>query len=200
MAARPKGGRDKRVCVAQIGAAHGLKGEVRLRSFTEEPGAVGNYGPLEIEDGARIVEIENLRLVKDHFVAKFSGLDDRNAAEALRNVKLYVPRDRLPETENNIFYHADLIGLTAVTTKDEELGQLIAIQNFGAGDILEIRLRDGTTTMLPFTEAVVPAIDLADGKIVIDPPEGALANEEGPPPPLRGRSAAEAKRGRPGGG
>ena len=184
MVTRPDGGREQRVCVAQIGAAHGLKGEVRLWSFTEEPSAVSRYGALETEDGARSIEIERLRAAKDHFVAKLSGVDNRDAAESLRNVKLFVPRERLPAIDDGTFYHADLIGLAVITTKGEELGQLIAIQNFGAGDILEIRLRDGSTLMLPFTETAVPKIDIDAGRIVVDPPESALA--ESLPPSKEG--------------
>lgn len=174
MAARPKSGRENRVCVAQIGAAHGLKGEVRLWSFTEDPLAVGTYGPLESEDGARQFEIEALRPAKDHFVAKFSGVNDRAAAEILRNVELYVPRERLPATDDGTFYHADLIGLSAVTRSGEALGEVIAVHGFGAGDILEVRLADGATLMLPFTEQVVPEIDIAAGRILVDPPEDAV--------------------------
>ena len=174
MSARPDGVRDKRVCVAQIGAAHGLKGEVRLFSFTQEPLAIASYGALESEDGARKFEIEDLRQAKDHFVAKLRGVSDRDAAELLRNVKLYVPRERLPEPdEAGSFYHSDLIGLAVVNTTGDEIGELIAIHNFGAGDVLEVKLNDGSTTMLPFNEAAVPDIDLVNGRIVVDPPADA---------------------------
>ena len=116
MVARPKSGRDARVCVAQIGAAHGLKGKVRLRSFTQEPTDFATYGPLETEDGSRKLEVEETRFAKDHFVAKFEGVDDRNAAEALRNINLYVAREKLPAVaEDDTFYHADLSALSAVT-------------------------------------------------------------------------------------
>lgn len=171
MVTRPDGGRVRRVCVAQIGAAHGLKGEVRLWSFTEEPEAVSRYGPLETEDGARRLEIESLRATKDYFVAKLRGIDDRNAAETLRNVKLYAPRDLLPKTEGDTFYHADLIGLTAVDADGAKIGDVIAVQNFGAGDIIEVRRADQSTVMFPFTETVVPQIDIAAGRMVIVPPE-----------------------------
>ncbi|MBZ0140544.1 MAG: ribosome maturation factor RimM [Pseudorhodoplanes sp.] len=164
-------GESKRVCVAQIGAAHGLKGEVRLWSFTERPDAVAQYGALQSEDGARAFEIESLRPAKDHFIVRFRGLNDRAAADALRNLKLYVPRARLPAPEDDAtFYHADLIGLEAATAGGELKGEVIAVQNFGAGDILEIRLAGGKTAMLPFNETAVPTVDLAGGRIVIDPP------------------------------
>jgi len=163
--------KDTRICVAQIGAAHGLKGEVRLWSFTEDPAAVAQYGALETEDGSRRLEIANLRDAKDCFIARLRGVDDRNAAEALRNTKLYIERDRLPETEDDdTFYHADLIGLAAFDRKGAKIGEVIAVQNFGAGDIIEVRRADNSTVMFPFTEEVVPDIDLAAGRMIIVPP------------------------------
>jgi len=159
-----------RICVAQIGAAHGTRGEVRLRSFTEDPTAVAGYGPLESEDGARRFTIEALRPAKDHFVARLSGVGDRDAAEALTNVRLYVPRDRLPPVEDDdTYYHADLVGLAAVTPDGAPLGTVSAILNFGAGDIVEIAREGLTPLMVPFTEASVPSVDIAAGRIVVVP-------------------------------
>jgi 16S rRNA processing protein RimM len=179
MAPRPTSGRETRVCVAQIGAAHGLKGEVRLWSFTQDPAAVARYGLLESEDGARRFEIMQMRAAKDHFIARLAGVDERNAAEALRNVKLYVPRERLPDPDDGEFYHADLIGLAVATVTGEALGEVVAVHNFGAGDILEVRPAAGRDTiMLPFTDAAVPQIDLAAGKIVVDPPREVVADED----------------------
>jgi 16S rRNA processing protein RimM len=162
-----------RVLVAQIGAAHGLRGEVRLRSFTAEPMAVKEYGALESEDGAHAFTIEALRPAKDVLIARLAGVTDRDAAEQLRNVKLYVPRARLPEPETDEFYHADLIGLAAVATDGRELGTVVALQNFGAGDLIEMKRLDGATELLPFTKAVVPEVDVAGGRIVVDWPESA---------------------------
>jgi len=166
-----------RVCVGQIGAPHGVSGEVRLRSFTAEPGAIAGYGPLETEDG-RILKIESLRPAKNHFVAALSGIGDRDAAEKLTNLKLYVPRDRLPElVETDEFYHADLIGLAVVNKAGEQLGTVLAIHNFGAGDLIEVRLDDGgKTEMIAFNEHNVPSVDIAAGRIVIEP--SPLAGEE----------------------
>jgi 16S rRNA processing protein RimM len=179
MAARPKDGRERRVCVAQIGAAHGLKGEVRLRSYTQEPSDFTAYGALETEDGSRKLTAGTARFAKDHFVVKFEGIDDRNAAEALRNVNLYVARETLPAVdEDDTFYCADLIGLAAVTRDKSAFGEVIAVQNYGAGDILEIRRGDGSTFLLPFTEAAVPEIDMAGGTIVVDPPRDAPDSEK----------------------
>ena len=161
----------ERICVAQIGAAHGLRGEVRLRSFTEDPMAITAYGPLESEDGTRRFEVEDLRPAKDHFVARLSGVDDRDAAERLTNVKLYVPRDRLPPVEEEeTYYHADLIGLVAVTPDGAALGTVTAILNFGAGDVVEIKpAGGGEPLMVPFTDAAVPLVDIAAGRIVVRP-------------------------------
>ncbi len=159
------------VCLGQIGAAHGVRGEVRLRSFTADPAAIANYGPLETEDG-RVFEIKSLRPAKDHFVASLAGIADRNAAERLANTKLYVPRDRLPEpNEADEFYHADLIGLTAVDRAGRKLGTVIAVHNFGAGDLIEMKPdAGGKTELLPFDAAHVPAVDVSAGRIVVDPP------------------------------
>jgi 16S rRNA processing protein RimM len=162
----------ERIRVARIGAAHGIRGEVKLWSFTQEPAAVADYGPLETQDGARRFEIESLRAAKDHFVARLAGVETRAAAEALRNLDLYVPRERLPAiAEPDTFYHADLVGLAAVTADDSVLGTVKALHNFGAGDIIEIvPAAGGETLMLPFTAEVVPKVDLAARKIVVVPP------------------------------
>jgi 16S rRNA processing protein RimM len=161
-----------RICLGQIGAAHGVRGEVRLRSFTAEPEALGRYGPLETEDG-RVVQIESLRRAKDHFVASLKGISDRGAAERLTNVKLYVPRERLPAPDApDEFYHADLVGLEVVDRAGQKLGAVIAVHNFGAGDLIEVRPIDGNITqLLPFDEATVPVVDLAAGRLVVVEPE-----------------------------
>jgi 16S rRNA processing protein RimM len=160
-----------RICVAQIGAAHGIRGEVRLRSFTADPMAIAAYGPLESEDGTQRFTIEALRPAKDHFVARLSGVADRAAAEKLTNAKLYVPRERLPPVEDEeTYYHADLIGLAAVTPDGTSLGTVTAIHNFGAGDIVEINPGNGGETMMvPFTDTTVPKIDLAAGRMIVVP-------------------------------
>jgi 16S rRNA processing protein RimM len=163
----------ERICVAQIGAAHGTRGEVRLKSFTADPMAVKDYGALESEDGTATFRIEALRPAKSHLVAQLAGIRDRTAAERLANTKLFVPRDRLPAPEADEFYHADLVGLVAVSTDGRQLGTVVAVHDFGAGNILELRhesKRD--TVMLPFTSATVPVVDIAGGRIVVDPPDG----------------------------
>ena len=161
-----------RICVAQIGAAHGVRGEVKLRSFTEEPEAFTSYGPLESEDGTRRFEIETLRPSNDHFVARIAGVTDRNAAERLTNLKLYVSRDQLPPVEDDdTFYYSDLIGLAAMNPDGVTLGTVKAVLNFGAGDIVEITPTDGgASLMVPFTVEAVPTVDIQGKRIVVVPP------------------------------
>ena len=160
-----------RVCVAQIGGAHGIRGEVKLKSFTADPMAVKDYGPLTSEDGATSFEIAALRPAKGHLVARFHGVSDRAAAERLAHLRLFVPRERLPPPAPDEFYHVDLIGLAAVTADGTEVGTVVAVHDFGAGDILELRPRaGGATIMLPFTDAFVPVVDLAAGRITVAPP------------------------------
>ena len=163
---------DRRVCVARIGAAHGVRGDVKLWPFTAEPLAIADYGALETEDGKSSFEIETLRPAKDFLVAHLKGVADRDAAEKLRNTDLYIPRERLPETEQDEFYIADLVGLSAVNREGAELGTVVAVHNFGAGDLLELRVTGARdTVMMAFTEATVPEIDIAAGRIVIDLPQ-----------------------------
>lgn len=160
----------RQVCVARIGAPHGVRGAVRLWSFTADPFAVTDYGPLLTKDGARQFEIASAREAKSHLVVTLKGVTTRDEAERLNGVELYVARDKLPPTEDDEYYHADLIGLAAVTTAGEPLGKVVAIHNFGAGDIIEIAPPSGPTLLLPFTNAVVPTVDLASGQVVIEPP------------------------------
>jgi 16S rRNA processing protein RimM len=162
----------ERICVAQIGGAHGIRGEVKLKSFTADPMAVKDYGPLMSEDGSTTFEIEALRPAKGHLVARLRGVEDRDAAERLAQLRLFVPRERLPPPAADEFYYVDLIGLVAVTADGTEVGTVVAVHDFGAGDILELRPRaGGATIMLPFTDAFVPAVDVAAGRVTVVPPE-----------------------------
>jgi 16S rRNA processing protein RimM len=158
------------ICVARIGAAHGVRGAVKLWTFTENPFAVKDYGPLSTKDGARHFELASAREAKDHLIVTFKGVATRDEAERLNGVELYIPRDRLPATEDDEYYHADLIGLDAITSTNEPLGRVVAIHNFGAGDIIEIAPPSGTTILLPFSNAVVPTVDIAGGRVVIELP------------------------------
>ena len=155
------------ICIARIGAAHGVRGEVRLWTFTEDPLAVTHYGPLSTKDGARQFEVTHAREARDHLVATLKGVTTREDAERLNGLELYVAREKLPATDNDEYYHADLIGLAAITTADAPLGRVIAIHNFGAGNIIEIAPLQGSTLLLPFTNAVVPSVDLAAGRVVM---------------------------------
>ncbi len=156
-----------RICLGQIGAPHGVCGQVRLRSFTSDPEAIAAYGSLQTENG-RILQLESLRRAKDHFVAAFAGICDRDAAEQLANAKLYVPRERLPQlAEPDEYYHADLIGLAAINREGRRLGSVVAVHNFGAGDLIEVGLDAGQTEMLPFDTLHVPDVDVGAGRIVI---------------------------------
>ena len=159
------------VCVARIGAAHGVRGAVKLWTFTDDPFAVTRYGPLSTKDGARSFEVANAREAKGFLVATLKGVTTRNDAERLNGLELYVAREKLPVTDDDEYYHADLIGLAAETTAGEPLGKVIAIHNFGAGDIIEIALASGPTMLLPFSNAVVPTVDLGGGRVLIELPE-----------------------------
>lgn len=170
----------ERVIVAKIGAAHGVRGEVKLWPFTQDPMAVAEYGPLETKDGARSFEIETVRAAGNHLVARLKGVGDRDAAQALTNTELYVPRDRLPAIdEGDTYYHSDLIGLDAVNEAGTQIGTIHAVHDFGAGAVLEILpLGSGDTLMLPFTDATVPKVDLAAKQVVVVPPAEIEAREE----------------------
>ena len=159
------------ICVARIGAAHGVRGAVKLWTFTEDPLAVMRYGPLVTKDGARSFEVATAREAKGHLVATLKGIATREEAERLNGLELYVAREKLPATDENEYYHADLIGLAAVSAANEPLGRVTAIHNFGAGDIIEIAPPHGATMLLPFTNAVVPTVDLANGRVVVEMPD-----------------------------
>ena len=183
--------RSGKVRVARIGAAHGVRGEVKLWPFTQDPLAVAGYGPLETEDGTLRFTIEALRPAKDFLVARIAGVSDREAAEKLTNLELFVPRDRLPPIEEaDTFYHADLVGLAAVTTQGEAFGIVSAVHNFGAGDIIEIQpAAGGAPLMLSFTEAAVPKVDLKGKQMVVVPPISTSI------PPLKGEGRRRSRRG-----
>jgi 16S rRNA processing protein RimM len=172
-----------RICVARIGAAHGTAGEVRLWPFTARAEAVAAYGPLQTADGTRAFEIEAIRPGRDFLVARLKGVTDRAAAERLRNTDLYAPRERLPGLEADEFYHADLIGLCAEDKTGRAIGVVVAVHNFGAGDILEIApAAGGETAMVPFSTAAVPSVELAARRIVLEIADGLVAPEEAAAP------------------
>ena len=162
------------VLLGEIGAAQGLKGEVRLRSYTAEPAAIGRYGALYDEQG-RAIEIESLRVTPKALIARIKGVTTREAAEALNRTKLYVDRARLPAREEEEWYHADLVGLEAVDRGGERIGIVVAVHNFGAGDLIEVKPdKGGATVLVPFTRDAVPEVDVEGGRLVLTPPEGLL--------------------------
>lgn len=161
---------DDLLLLGEIGAAQGLKGEVRLHSYTQEPGAIAEYGPLEDEAG-RAVEIESVRATPKGLVARIKGVTTREGAEALTRTKLYIARARLPERGEEEWYHADLIGLAAYAPDGAALGKVAAVHNFGAGDLIEIAPPEGATVLVPFTNEAVPEVDVEGGRLTVVLPE-----------------------------
>lgn len=167
--------RGERIVLGVVTGAHGVRGEVKLRSFTEDPEAIAGYGPLERSDGGPPVRLSRLRPGKGGLIAAIEGIGDRTAAQVLQGVELWVPRARLPEPEMGQFYHVDLVGLAVERPDGSRIGEVVGVSNYGAGDLLEVRLSDGDrTAFLPFTDAVCRLVEPAAGRIVADPPEGLL--------------------------
>lgn len=177
----------RRICLGVVTGAHGVRGAVKLKSFAQHPEDVARYGPLEDESGAAHYAVRVVGEAKGSLIARLSGVADRDRAEALRGARLYLPREALPPTESDEYYHADLIGLAAVDRDGNRLGTVHAVHDFGAGDTLEIVRPQGQPVMVPFTRAAVPAVELGAGRIVVDVPEGLAA-----PLPRRLREQAPA--------
>lgn len=174
------------VQMAVIGAAHGIKGELRVKTFTGDPLALADYGLLYTKDG-RSLEITDIRPANNMVVVRFKGVNDRNAAEALTNVELFVERSALPDdADDGEFYHTDLMGLAVRDETGATVGKVIAVQNFGGGDILDIHYQGRNGVLIPFTEAAVPVVDIAGGFVGIDTVAAGLVDSEddelGPPP------------------
>lgn len=164
--------RDRMILLGEIGAAHGIRGEVRLRSYTTEPAAIAQYGPLTDKSGSNVFVISAIRNTAKGLIARIAGVNDRTAAEQLRNTELYVPRSRLPEPESGTYYYEDLMGLAVVSPDGAHLGIVRAIANYGAGDLLEYEKHDQSETeLVPFTSIFVPQVDLAHGRVVVAPPQ-----------------------------
>ncbi len=167
---------EERVCIGAIAGVRGLKGEVRIKSFTADPDDIAAYGPVSTEDGERTYRINVTARAKGLIIARLDGIEDRDAAEALKGTRLYVPKSVLPKPDDGDFYHADLIGLKAETGDGDTLGTVKAVHNFGAGDIIEIVDESGggpgerkEDLMVPFTAELVPEVDLTEGRIVVAP-------------------------------
>jgi 16S rRNA processing protein RimM len=172
---------DQKVLMARIGAAHGIRGEVRVKPFGDDPLSFADYGILTTKDGSRSFEVEKARVQKTVVITRFKGVTDRNQAEELNGVDLYIDRSQLPEPEDDEFYYSDLTGLAVLDRDGETLGRIVAVQDFGAGDLLEVRPQRGRTFYVPFTKAFVPDISLADGLVRIDLPEDYFSEAEPDP-------------------
>ena len=168
--------KEARVLLGVVAAPHGVRGLVRIRSFTEDPMAIATYGELSDEAGKTRYRVEALSTVKGAVLARIEGVADRNAAEAIRGLRLYVERERLPEAGEREWYEADLIGLPAVGTDGRDWGKVMAFHDFGAGRTMEVSggAASRQSVMLPFTDEAVPEVDVEGGKVVIDPPAGLL--------------------------
>lgn len=168
---------EDRICVGAIAGAFGVHGEVRLKSFCSDPADIANYSPLTTEDGTRSFAVTLTREVAGALGARISGVATKEQADALRGVTLWAPRSALPSLPDDEFYHADLIGLEVVDTGGAPLGRVRALYNHGAGDIIEV-VGGAQVLMLPFTRAVVPTVDLAARRIVVDPPHDGGSGDE----------------------
>ncbi len=161
------------VCVAAIAGAYGVRGEVRLKSFTAEAEAIADYAPLMTEDGTRSFSVTVTRATKNGLVVRLSGVSTKEAADALRGVQLFVARSQFPDLEDDEYYYTDLVGLEVRDTGGTVLGKVKTVQNHGATDLLEVQIPGSSeTVMLPFTMAVVPTVDMETGRIIADPPDG----------------------------
>ena len=167
-------GKDQ-VCVGAIAGSFGVKGEVRLKSFCAEPAAISIYAPLSDESG-NSYDVKITRTIKNGLAARLSGVSSKESADALKGTRLFAPRDRLPELDDDEFYHADLLGMAVLDTGGTKLGSVKAVLNHGAGDLLEVNTGQGVV-LLPFSLAVVPTVDLAGRRIVVDPPDGTFSDD-----------------------
>ena len=156
------------ILLGHISTAQGIRGEVVVKSHTEDPADIAAYGPLTDITGTMFYELTVVRVAKKGLIARVKGVSGRNAAEALRGTELYIARDRLPEPDDDEHYHADLVGLEAVTAQGTIVGEVVSIQNFGAGDLIEIQLAGGSRTeFIPFDDHFVPDVDLETRRIVV---------------------------------
>jgi len=165
-------GSTRRILLGHVSSAHGLRGEVLLKTYTGEPAGIAAYGPLESEDGTRRLTLKVMRVTPKGVIARVGGVGDRTAAEALVGMRLFVERSALPPADEGEFYHADLLGMAAVAEDGSILGEVVAVENFGAGDLLEVRLA-GTrrTELIPFTDDFVPDVDVGARRVVVRMPE-----------------------------
>ncbi|MCZ7593896.1 MAG: ribosome maturation factor RimM [Hyphomicrobium sp.] len=169
----------QRILLGRILAAHGIRGDVVIDSYTGNPEDIAAYGPLATEDGSRQFDISVVRATPKGVIARVAGVADRNGAEALKGTALYALRTQLPTTGEGEYYYADLVGLRAEDTNGERIGTVVAVQNYGAGDLLELRLEgQHTTELVPFIDAFVPIVDVAAGRVVVAMPVSAPEDED----------------------
>ena len=161
------------VCLGAVTGSYGVRGEARVKSFCAEPSAIGDYGPL-VDDSGRRYDLTVVRPVKGGYAVRLTGVTQKEAADTLRGQRLWVPRAALPALPEDEFYHSDLVGLDAVDTGGAVLGRVHAVHDHGAGDLLELRPRGAAAVLVPFTQAIVPTVDLTARRLVIDAPEGLL--------------------------
>lgn len=167
---------SSRICLGVIVGVKGLRGEVRVKSFAERPADVAAYGPLSTDDG-RAIALTVTGSAQGVVIARIKGVADRTAAEGLKGTKLYVDRAALPDAEDGTYYHADLVGLAAVLPSGEALGTVVAVYNFGAGDMFEVEMADGRTELVPFSDAAIAGVDLGGGKVTVNPLPGLFEND-----------------------
>lgn len=189
----PSSDAHKRVLLGRILGPHGVRGEVVLETYTAEPRDIASYGPLESEDGKRQFEVKVLRETPKGIIARIAGVPDRTAAEPLKGLSLFVDRARLPDTVEDEFYRADLVGLRAEDGEGQLVGEVVGLENYGAGDLLEVRLKGARKTeLLPFTETFVPLVDIANGRVVVVIPAVEEAEDKAAGKPKRPRPAKDA--------
>lgn len=170
----------RRILLGHIAGAHGIRGDVVVKSYTEEPEDIAAYGPLQSEDGRRSFELTVVNVMAKGVIVRVKGVGDRNGAEALKGTALYVDRAKLPEADDGAYYHADLIGLAAHDADGTPVGRIVAVHNFGAGDLLELApAKGGKTELIPFTDACVPSVDIAGRRVVVVMP--IAADDDGEP-------------------
>jgi 16S rRNA processing protein RimM len=167
----------KQICVGIITGPHGVTGAVRVKSFTERPEDIVAYGPLTDQSGTRCFGLRLIGAAKGVLIARLPGIENRNQTEALRGLRLFLPREALPTPEPEEYYHADLIGLEAELADGTPIGRVRAVHDFGAGDTLEIERQGMPPAMVPFTRAIVPVVEIEAGRLIIDPPPGLLDDD-----------------------
>lgn len=172
---------DQKVLMAKIGAAHGIQGEVRVKPFGDDPLSFTDYGSLTTKDGSQVFTVERARVQKTVVITKFKNIQNRNQAEELNGTELYLDRSALPDPDEDEFYHSDLVGLEVHTIDKDFLGKVVTVQDFGAGDLIEIRPKRGPTFYIPFTKEFVPSVNLEDAKLVVDLPEDYFSSEDEAP-------------------